>query len=161
MVKSTHRRMAKLKEALEHFDQIRTSQGLYPAVVRSVRVITQWLFFRGDCFLMTCSLQEAAPIVQPVNGLVLKQVRLSDLHLLATMKKSSDMLWYKMLLERGRSCVVALRDDQPVAHGWFTPKVDPSVERTYAPLSRDEVFIFDLFTRPAFRRQGIQSTLLQ
>ncbi|MCP4538171.1 MAG: GNAT family N-acetyltransferase [Chloroflexi bacterium] len=161
MTKSTHRRTAKLKETREHFDQIRTSQGLYPAVAELAQTVTQWLFFRGDCFLVTCSLQELAPIVQPVNELVLKQVQLGDFHLLTTMKTTSDTIWHKMLLERERSCVVALKDEQPVAYGWFTPKVDPRVERTYVPLSRDEIFIFDLFTRPAFRRQGIQSALLR
>ena len=156
-----HRRTAKLKETLDRFNQIRASQGLYPALVRLAQTVTQWLFFRGDCFLVACSLQEPAPIVQPVNGLILKQVQLGDLDLLTTMKTSSDTLWHKMLLERERFCAVALRDEQPVAYGWFTPKVDPRVERTYVPLSRDEIFIFDLFTRPAFRRQGIQSALLR
>ena len=39
-------------------------------------------------------------------------------------------------------------------------QIDPALERTYVPLAADEIFIFDLFTQPDFRRRGIQSQVL-
>jgi L-amino acid N-acyltransferase YncA len=153
--------IAKLREIIDNFGQVRTSQGLRSATVHLLRVAKQRLFFRGDCFLYARSLEESIPITQSINGLILREARISDLHLFEALKKPSDLLWYRMLLERGRSCVMALEDNQLVAYGWFTLEVDPLVERTYVPLAQDEIFIFDLFTRPAFRHRGIQSVLLQ
>ncbi len=161
MFKLATRRTAKLKEILEHFSQVRASQGLYPAIIGLVRIVTQQLFFRGECFLYARLLEEPISIIEPINDLVIKEAQISDLHLFETVQKPSEVLWYKSLLERGRSCIMVFKDNQLAAYGWFTSKVDPVVERTYVPLVQDEIFVFDLFTRPTFRRRGIQSILLQ
>jgi ribosomal protein S18 acetylase RimI-like enzyme len=159
--KLTACRTARIRETLEDFRQVRISQGCYSAVAMLVRAAKQVLFCRSDCFLYARSLEDPIPIAHSINGLVLTEAQVSDLHLFEAVQKPSDAVWYEMLLERGRTSVVALKDDQLAAYGWFTSEVDPAVERTYVPLARDEVFVFDLYTRPAFRRQGIQGVLLR
>jgi ribosomal protein S18 acetylase RimI-like enzyme len=155
------RRWAKLKEIIRSVDQVRASQGLSAATSSFARNVQRQLFFRGDCFLYARWLDEGMPPGPAIDDLEFRETRIDELHLFETVQKQSDVLWYKLLLERERSCVMALRNNQLAAYGWFTSQVDPVVERTYVPLAEDEILLFDLFTRPAFRRQGIQSRLLQ
>jgi ribosomal protein S18 acetylase RimI-like enzyme len=152
---------AKLRDILGDFNHIWASEGLCSATVNLVRVAGQRLFFRGDCFLYARSLEEPISIVKSINGLFFREAQIGDLHLFEAMKVPSHVLWYKMLLEKERVCVVASKDNQLAAYGWFTSEVDPVVERTYVPLAQDEIFVFDLFTMPTFRCQGIQSALFQ
>jgi ribosomal protein S18 acetylase RimI-like enzyme len=156
-----NRRWAKLKEVIRSADQVRTSQGLYAAAYSFVRNLKRQLFFRGDCFLYARWLNEGMPPGPAIDDLEFREAGLDDLHFFETVQTHSDVLWYQLLLERERSCIMALKNNQLVAHGWFTSQLDPVVERTYVPLAADEIFVYDLYTRPAFRRQGIQSGLLQ
>ncbi len=160
MLESMRRRTARLKEALDRFDRVRVSQGLGLAMATLTQTITRWFFFRGDCFLLARSLEGAMPTAHPIDGLTLKEIQSGDLGLFTGMKNPSDLLWYESLLAKGRSCIAARLDDELAAYGWFTSQVEPAVERTYVPLAPGDVFIFDLFTRPEFRRRGIQSAVL-
>ena len=126
-----------------------------------VRSAKQFLFWRSDCILYACSLKQPISSGKSTVDFTFVEMQISDLHLFATMKKSSDMFWYKTLLKEGRVCILALKEHQLAAYGWVSSKADPVIERTYVPLAQDQVFIFDLFTKPAFRRQGIQSALLR
>ncbi len=131
--------------------------------MRLLRTVGRWLFFRGEYFLVAVPLGlVAGPGPEPGMALTIRLMEADDLPRFAALKNKTpaELLWYRMLLERGRSCVIALCDDQLVAYGWFTTQVEPAVERTYVPLSPGDLFIFDLFTRPAFRRRGIQRALL-
>jgi ribosomal protein S18 acetylase RimI-like enzyme len=161
MPKLQNRRIAKLMRIVKSFEGARTSQGLYPAIMKLLSFVKQ-LFFRGDCFLYARSLEEEIPVTADINNLVIREAQVSELPLLSAAKNDpSDAVWYNELQERQRCCVLALKANQLVAFGWYTAEVDPAIDRTYVPLARDEIFIFDLYTVPTFRRQGIQTVLLQ
>jgi ribosomal protein S18 acetylase RimI-like enzyme len=155
------RRWAKLKEVIRTANQVRASQGLSAAASSFVRNLKRQLFFSGDCFLYARWLNESMPPRPAIDNLEFIEAGPDDLHFFEEVQTQSDVLWYKLLLERKRSCIMALKNNQLVAYGWFTTQLDPLVERTYVPLAEDEIFVYDLYTKPAFRRQGIQSSLLQ
>ncbi len=156
----TPRQRAKLEEKFAEFRCAWSSQGLGAAILTLARAVWQWLYFRGDCFLYARSLEEQLLTPEVASNVVIREANVGDLGLFESVKKASDVLWYKTLLDRGRSCIVALKNGQLVAHGWFTATVDPAIEHTYVPLAQDEIFIFDLFTVPNMRHQGIQRILL-
>jgi ribosomal protein S18 acetylase RimI-like enzyme len=156
----TIRRIARIKEIIGRFSRLRASQGFCSATISSVRTIVGGLFSCSDCFLYACSLDKPLPIIEPISNLLFREAQVSDLCLFEEVKQPSDVLWYETLLERKRVCVMAFKEEELAAHGWFSVEVDPVTERTYVPLAQDEAFIFDLFTLPSFRRQGIQSALL-
>lgn len=160
-MKTKTRRFAKLAELLNRFDRARKSRGLPVAALNLIRALARGVFFAGDCFLYAHSLGELPPIPRPLDDLVLRRANATDLRLFEGTTQPSDIIWYRTLLEKDRVCILAFRGEQLVAYGWFTPQVDPRIERTYVPLASDEIFVFDLFTLPPFRRQGIQSALLR
>ena len=158
---SVRRRIIRLRDSLDDFRRVRVTHGLRPAIARWLRTVIGWFFFRGEYFLVVVPL-ELITRLEPRMALTIRLMETDDLSRFAELKNKTpaELLWYRTLLERGRSCVIALCDDQLAAYGWFTTQVEPAVERTYVPLSSGDMFIFDLFTRPEFRRRGVQSALM-
>ncbi len=121
----------------------------------------RWAFFRGDCFLYALPLAGRVATPPTDSPLTFREVTPADLPLLEKMRSPADALWYGLLLKRGRTGVLAFHADRPVAHGWFTAEVDLEIERTYVPLAPGEIFLFDLFTSPPYRRRGFQRALVR
>jgi ribosomal protein S18 acetylase RimI-like enzyme len=94
-------------------------------------------------------------------GLDIREATLDDLHLFESADKPLEVMLCKRLMDTGAKCLVALSDNQLAAYVWFAAQVDPAIHLLYLPLAHDEVYVFDSFTMPAFRRQGIQTVLHQ
>ncbi len=103
-----------------------------------------------------------ADITIPISldgNIIVREAGLVDLLLFEKIAESSELAWWRDLLEKGRHCVIVLRDDQLLAYGWFSLEVDPHIDRVFVPLADDEGYLFDLYTLPHSRQQGLQKLL--
>jgi len=62
-------------------------------------------------------------------------------------------------LAHGRVCHLALHRDNLAACGWTTGEVDRRIDNLELHLGPGDAYIDDLYTLPAWRRQGIQAAL--
>ena len=59
----------------------------------------------------------------------------------------------------GHLGLIALHQGQPVGHAWGCAEVDPDLERVQLKLEAGDMLCADVYTLPAFRGQGIQTSL--
>jgi len=155
----TKTRLAILNEILTDINNIRKSRGIFSALVHMWKFIKAHLFYSKDNILFVRSLEDTLPDVRLVEGLTIREATVDDLHLFQSIKKPSEIMICKRLLEEKAICLIALKDKQLASYVWFASEVDPSVHLLYLPLAQDEGYSFDVYTLPAFRRQGVQSAL--
>lgn len=154
------RRTEKIREITGEFKQTRETEGLLAALGMLARLAKEVLFFQGDCHLYARPLAPSFA-VDTTKGLSFQWGTLADLGLFQDVQQQSDVAWYRELLEQQRSCLMAIKEGKLAAYGWFSTQVEPALERTYVPLSEGDIYIFDLYTLPDFRRQGIQGRLVK
>lgn len=155
----------KLNEILIGFNSTRKSRGILPATLEILKKILKRIqihvFGCNDYILFARSLEDAIPAAKSVEGIRIRKAEADDLHLFESALKLSNFLWFKLLFENGRTCLMALKDNRLVACGSFASEVNPYLEYLRIPLAQDEVYVIQIYTVPAFRRQGIQTMLYQ
>jgi len=153
------RRLAEvLKGILTHINNTRKSRGIFSALVLVLKVIKDRLFFYRGAILFARSLEDPLPDVQLDEGLTIREITAEDLDFIA-LTDELEAKFCQRSLESGATGLAALKDNQLAAYIWFAPKVDLYLHQIYLPLAPGEVYSFNSVTLPAFRRQGIQSTL--
>lgn len=160
-MKLIRRRLAKITELLNDISDTRRSGGLFAAIVQTVTAIREQFFFQDDAVLFVRSVKEALADVKIGQGVTLRELQAQDLALFETAVEKSAIEWYKLLLVRGRTCLLALKDGQIAAYVWLTPQIDPHLERIYVPLAPGDIFVIEIRTILASRRQGFQRILLK
>ena len=154
-------RLAKLVEILENINDTRQSKGFFAAIAQVLVAIKEQIFFKSEAVLFVRSVEELVAGIKIIEGVTVREAQAQDLALFEPVVERSDVLWYRLLLERGRNCLIALKDDQLAAYVWLTPQIDPHLERTYVPLVPGDIYVFEIRTIPVFRRQGFQKILLE
>jgi GNAT superfamily N-acetyltransferase len=153
------RRLAKLNEIFQDFNETRQSEGIFPASTQILAVIWNQIFFRGDAILFARSVEEPPDRTEIKPGFTLRELQPQDLTLFVPAVEESAVEWYRLLLRKGRSCLLMLMDDQLAAYLWMGPENDPQLERIYVPLSPGDLCLIEARTIPAFRRQGLQKAI--
>jgi GNAT superfamily N-acetyltransferase len=130
------------------------------AIAYTLGLIKKNVLFQNELVLFVRPLDEPfdAP---PITGVTVREMQAQDLALFEAFMQQSDVLWYRLLFERGRHCLVALKDGQLAAFSWMAPEIDPRLERLYVPLTPGDLYVIVLETMPPFRRQGLQKLLFQ
>lgn len=153
-------RLATLREILADVDNIRKSQGVYAALVYTLKIIKERLILTNDMIVFAHALKDSLPEVKSVEGLTIIEATVDDLHLFEPVKRPSEIIACRRSLERGETCLIALQDNRLAGCVWFTPVIDLAVNPYYLPLTSDEVYMYNLETLPDFRHQGIGSVLV-
>lgn len=151
----------RLTKILQNINDTRRSGGLFAAILQTLMAIRKLFFFRGDAILFVRPVQEPPADVKTIPEVTVRELRDQDLTLLEPAVEQSVIEWYKLLLAKGRTCLLALKDGQPAAYIWLTPQIDPQLERIYAPLEPGDIYVIEIRTLPAFQRQGFQKIMLK
>ena len=154
-------RLAELTEILESINDTRQSKGFFAAIAQALAVIKERIYFKSEAVLFVRSVEEPVAGIKIIEGVTFREAQAQDLALFEPVVERSDFLWYRLLFERGRNCLIALKDEQLAAYVWLTPQIDPQVERTYVPLAPGDIYVIGIITVPAFRRRGFQKMLLK
>lgn len=153
--------MAKVTEILEDINDTRQSSGLFAAIAQTLTVIGEQFFFKNETILFVRSVEEPLANVKIGQGVTVRELRPQDLALFETVVERSDVELYRLLLRGGWTGLIALKEGQLAAYVWLTPQIDPYLERIYVPLAPGDIYVSELRTIPAFRRQGFQKILLK
>jgi ribosomal protein S18 acetylase RimI-like enzyme len=155
--------MIKLRQIIDDLIYVKKSRGTCAALIRMVGILRERLFFHSnEVILLSRTLEDIRQIQKAsFRDIVVRQATWEDMDLFRSIDRPAVIERYKTLLQEGRVCLIALKDEQIIAYTWFTPETNPSIEHSYVPLSQGEVYVFAVNTPPAFRSQGFQFMLQQ
>jgi GNAT superfamily N-acetyltransferase len=154
------RRLIKLTEIFQNINNTRRSRSLFAAIAQTLVKLKEQIFFENVAILFVRPVQTPLD-VQISPDVVIRKLDPQDLPLFEPVVERSDVEWYRLLLNRGRTCLIALKDDRLAAYAWLTPQIVPRLDRVYVPLTQGDIYVEDIRTISAFRRQGFQKMLLK
>lgn len=134
---------------------------------RNIGAIGQWLFetlrtffhHRIEYIIFTRSLEDPLPSFEARLPLTYHVAEPDDLSYLRGIVLPSQLEYFSKRLAHGRICILALYQDNVTAYGWLAGKVDFERDNLELRLEPGDAYIDDLYTLPAYRRQGIQTGL--
>ncbi len=134
-------RTAALRKLLQ---QVRTS------VTRSI-----------DFVVLVRELRDAVPTVNAEPQIELRLASRKDLALLQKMTSPGEGRRFSRRVERGRLCFIALVEGCLAAYSWSTSEVEYPLDGYGAgiKLRPGDAYVYDVFTFPSYRRQGIGTSL--
>ncbi|MCP4607148.1 MAG: GNAT family N-acetyltransferase [Planctomycetes bacterium] len=130
------------------------------AIAQILATIREQIFFENVAILFVRSMQDPLD-VQISQKIVIRELGGQDFSLFEPIVSRSDVEWYRLLLKKGRTCLIALKDDRLAAYVWLMSHIDPRLDRIYVPLTSGDIYIGEIRTMPDFRRQGLQKMLLK
>ncbi len=143
----------------------------FPAMARTVRVREGWsgvwrllrertlhrLWRRGRLLVVEHDL--GAPDVAAPEGVRIGRLDEADLNALATIATPQRLERMRRALRRGRTGLVAWREDRPVGWAWISDRVEPDLEIHPLPLPPGTAYLWDLYVDPRERNRGVGSAL--
>jgi GNAT superfamily N-acetyltransferase len=109
--------------------------------------------------LVTRSLHEPLPDLQPKIALEIRPFTQGDLVAARTMDRPSEARLCVRRLAEGHQGLLALHGGRPVGYAWGCKEMNPELERVPLQLDSGDVLCTDVFTVPAYRGQGVQTAL--
>lgn len=101
------------------------------------------------------------PEVSPPTGIVIEPLTQTGCARLATLIGRLERARFSAMLAKGRHCLVAWRDSQPVGYGWVAERMGPDSMIWPAPFELPEyaAYLCNLYVLPTERRNGVGSAL--
>lgn len=133
--------------------------GWFPALWEAMREFAR-LPYRHEHFnILARTLREPLPDLRPKIPLEVRSFGLADLPLVRKMYRPSEAKLCARRLQLGQIGLLALHEGQPAGYAWASDRMDPTVERVQFELDPGDGICLDVFTAPAMRGKGVQTTL--
>jgi len=132
--------------------------GMEHMVVRALGKLTAPALEMGALIFFRRDLEEPGPEPRTIEGITFRVASIADAPLLARGDPASEAT-VRERLNRGDVCFFAADSRQQVAHyRWATrlPTHLPELNRYFRP-GPSEVYLYDLFTFPEYRRLGVDT----
>ncbi len=107
--------------------------------------------------ILTRSLLEPLPDLEPPLALEIREFRPADLELVRPINRPSEIRTCALRLARGHQGLLGLYQGRPVGYAWSC--AETSLERVHLRLEPGDALCTDAYTVPDFRRRGIQTAL--
>lgn len=147
----------RLNELMEDWRYLH-HQGGYKAALPQVIQEIMTLPYRHIRFrVIARTLLEPLPNLPPKIALEIRPFTADDLSFVRHTHRPSEARLCAHRLKRGHYGLVACVEGKPAGYGWGCD--DTSLEKIALRLEPTDVLCTDAFTAPAFRGQGIQTTL--
>lgn len=114
---------------------------------------------RIEYVVLARSVDESLPSFQARLPVTCRVAEPNGLSCLREAVSPSEFERLSKRLAHGRICHLALHRDNLAAYGWTTGEVDRRIDNLELHLGPGDAYIDDLYTLPAWRRQGIQAAL--
>lgn len=114
-----------------------------------------FLYCRIEYFVLTRSLEEPLPSLEARVPITYRVAEPDDLSCLRDAVLPSQLAYFRKRLAHGRVCILALYQDNLTAYGWVTDKVTFEIDNLQLQLGPGDAYLDDIYTLPAYRRQGI------
>lgn len=150
---------ARLAELIEDWRFLIRRDGWRSARRVIVQELVRLPYRQMDYLVLARVLTEPLPDLQPKIPLQVREITADDLNLLRQIDRPSEVKLCTRRLARGYDGYLALHEGRPAGHAWSTDQYDPALERVRTPLSPGDVMFADVYTAPAHRGQGVQTTL--
>jgi GNAT superfamily N-acetyltransferase len=150
---------SRLVELGEDWRAMLRQEGVRAAAPAIGLEIAQLPYRRLKFWVVERLLTDALPSNQPKIPLTVRRMQTEDLALLKTITRPSEARQCAARLASGYVGLLALTQQQPVGYAWGCGQINPELERVAFPLEPGDVLCNDMFTHPAFRGLGVQTTL--
>jgi ribosomal protein S18 acetylase RimI-like enzyme len=117
------------------------------------------LYCRIEYFVLTRSLEEPLPLLEARLPITYRVAEPGDLSRLRDAILPSELAYFRARLARGRTCLLGFHQDEVAAYGWITDEVVFAIDNLQLRLGPGDAYVDDIYTLPAYRRQGIGSEL--
>ncbi len=149
-----------LQDCLKDWQYLWRQMGLWPAARRAL----QWFVgnVTSNLLLLQLDIDLDRPIAirDPKIPVAVRRAQPADVDRLRGKIKPSDLKYFARALDLDDVGLVALYGDEIAAYAWLTLTPRPALERRGIPMTAQDFYLHNDNTLPQFRRQGLQSTLL-
>jgi GNAT superfamily N-acetyltransferase len=136
-------------------------KGMCIGLARLRQTIVRIFYVRRERWVFALPLSESMPVIEPLSGLVVRQVKdKRDLALTDSMVDTMDAVWFRRMFDDGDIAFFALLDGQLVGWGWISFKINPELHHMQAPLLPGDACLHNLFVVPAYRGERIAQRLI-
>jgi len=118
-----------------------------------------FLYHHIEYIVFTRSLEEPLPSLEARVPITYRVAEPDDLSYLRDVVLPSQFEYMSKRLAHGRVCTLALYQDNLTAYGWVTDKVTFEIDNLQLRLGPGDAYVDDIYTLPAYRRQGIGGAL--
>lgn len=150
----------RLGEFLENWRDLVHNQGWKQALPRIGRDIIHLPYRHLEFFIVARSLSEPLPNLSPKIPLDIREITSNDVALIREIDTPSQANVCRRRLAYGHQGLLALHNGQPAGYAWGCATFEPDLERVHLNLNPDDMLCVDVYTAPAFRNRGIQTTLV-
>jgi ribosomal protein S18 acetylase RimI-like enzyme len=146
--------------ALDARENIR-QHGWYQASRWLVETLVTLPYSHVEFTLFTRSLVEPLPITEPRHPVILRLATRDDLERFQGLVPPSELRRWGQRLAHGRYCFLALdgTSEDLAAYCWATMQVALEIERWMMRLQPGDTYVYNAYTVPAYRRQGVQTAV--
>ncbi len=120
--------------------------------------LSTFLYCRIEYLVLTRSLEEPLPLVEARLPITYRVAEPDDLSRLEGAVLPSELAYFRERLAHGRICFLGFYQDDVAAYGWLTDEVVFEIDNLQLRLGLGDAYVDDIYTLPAYRRQGIAST---
>ena len=146
-------------EFFEDWAYIAKRDGWFPALCEAGRELTRLPYRHLQFDILARTLREPLPTLQPRVPLDVRSFSSADLPFVSRVYRPSEAKLCARRLELGQIGLLALYEGQPAGYAWASDRMDPTVERVQFELEPGDGICLDVFTAPAMRGKGVQTTL--
>jgi GNAT superfamily N-acetyltransferase len=150
---------SRLAELMEDWMVMLRRDGLRAALPAIGLEIARLPYRHLRFFIIARSLKEPLPDIQPRIALVIRPFEQADLDLVREIDRPSEARLCMRRLENGHQGLAALYRGRLAGYAWGCAEVNVLTDRVQIPLKPGDVLCNDAFTTPAFRGQGVQTSL--
>lgn len=135
---------------------MRRMEGWSSALGMSLRFVRLFIFDfrRGYAFRRTLN-EEPRDIPAPDMDVIIRQATFADLAILGEILPPLRLKRIGRKLQGGEKCVIALKDQKPIAYVFAAFADSPSTQESHLNLGAREAYIWAGYVMPQFRRHGI------
>jgi GNAT superfamily N-acetyltransferase len=151
--------VARFFELAEDWRYYLHRDGLVRALPLVGREVARLPFRHLNYVLVTRSLSEPLPDLQPTIALEIRRFEQADLIAARTMDRPSEARLCARRLAEGHLGLLALHEGRPVGYAWGCGDMDRELERVPLELEPGDVLCTDVFTVPKYRGRGVQTAL--
>lgn len=152
-------KLHRIAEFLEDWKFLVHRDGFRPALSSIAKDLSILPYRHLRFLILERSLSMPLPDLPAKIDLEIRPFEKDDLEVVKKMDRPSEARLCAKRLVRGHKGLIALHEGQPVGYAWGCTEVDPSLERVQLKLEPGDVLCADVYTLPAFRGKGIQTSL--
>ncbi len=124
-------------------------------VLETLKVIPRWAV-RPEFFVLLIDLRAPLPTVPTIENARLSLLTESEIPCVKAINPALSEVEIRRRLTEGQKCMLWRIGGSPAHYWWYAtaPIYLPYLRKTFQPAAGD-IFTTDIFTHPAFRRQGL------